>query len=84
MKPTIGTGSAGTEGEGPQGLWGLLISIAFAYIFVSIFLPESAGRWLWIPLVVIEAVAAIWYILSHRRYQKESEQLRKDLHQINR
>ncbi len=83
MKPTIGTGSSGTEGEGPQGLLGLLISIAFAYIFVFIFLPESARAW-FLPLgIAVLAGAAVLYLLADRRSRKEADRLRKVLHQIN-
>lgn len=83
MKPTVGCGSSGTEGEGPQGLPGLLISVAFAFIFVFIFLPSSAFRWFTLSFIAVEVGAAVLYGLAHRRYRNESDRLRKVLHQIN-
>ncbi len=83
MKPTIGTDSSGTEGEGPQGLLGLLIVLAFVYIFVFIFLPESAHRW-FLPLgIAILIGAAVLYVVADRRSRNEADRLRKVLHQIN-
>lgn len=83
MKPTCGCGSSGTEGEGPQGLPGLLISIAFAYIFVFIFLPESAGDWFLPCFIAVEIGAAILYLVADRRSRAEADRLRRELHQIN-
>lgn len=83
MKPTVGCGSSGTEGEGPQGLVGLLISVAFAYIFVFIFLPESARNW-FVPLfIVVEVGVAVLYLVSDRRSRTDADRLRRALHQIN-
>ncbi len=83
MKPTVGTGSSGTEGEGPQGLIGLLICVAFAYIFVFVFLPESAHGW-FVPLfIAVEIVAAVLYLVAERRSRAEANRMLRDLHQIN-
>ena len=83
MKPTRGCGSSGTEGEGPQGLPGLLISVAFAYIFVFIFLPESAHNWFLPVFIAVEVVAAVFYLVSERHSRTDADRLRRELHQIN-
>lgn len=83
MKPTCGCGSSGTEGDGPQGLPGLLISLAFACIFVFIFLPESARNWFLPSVVGVEIGAAVLYLVFDRRSRAEANRLRRALHQIN-
>ena len=83
MKPTVGTGSSGTEGEGPQGLLGLLISVAFAYIFLFMFLPQSAYGWFVPLLIALEIGTAILYIVADRRSRAEADRMLRDLHQIN-
>jgi len=84
VKPTVGTGSSGTEGEGPQGLLGLLISVAFAYIFVFvIFLPTSAYGW-FVPLfIAVEIGTAVLYLVADRRSRAQADRMMRDLHQIN-
>jgi len=83
VKPTRGCGSSGTEGEGPQGLPGLLISVAFAFIFVSIFLPESAQNWFLPLFIAVEIGAAVLYLVSDRRSRTDADRLRRELHQIS-
>jgi hypothetical protein len=83
VKPTVGTGSGGTEGAGPQGLMGLIISIAFAYIFVFTFLPKSVQNWFLPSFIAVEIGAAVLYIVAARHSRKEADRLRKELHQIN-
>ncbi|HYK90375.1 MAG TPA: hypothetical protein VE398_16490 [Acidobacteriota bacterium] len=83
MKPTRGCSSGGTEGEGPQGLLGFLISIAFAFFFVSIFLPESAQRWFLLLFIAVEIGAAVFYLVGERRSRTDADELRRKLHQIN-
>jgi hypothetical protein len=83
VKPTRGCGSSGTEGEGPQGLPGLLISVAFAYIFVFIFLPESTQGWFLPLFIVVEIGAAVLYLVAERRSRTDADRLRRELHKIN-
>ncbi len=83
MKPTVGCGSSGSEGEGPQGLPGLLISIAFLFLFIFVFLPDSAHTWFLTLFVLVEVCAAVLYILADRRNRREADRLRRQLHQIN-
>ena len=83
MKPTSGFGSSGTEGEGTQELPGLLISIAFACIFVYVFLPNSAQGWFFPVFIAIEICAAVLYLVGDRRSRAEADRSRRVLHQIN-
>jgi uncharacterized membrane protein len=82
VKPTRGCGSSGTEGEGPQGLLGLLISIAFVFGFVSIFLP-MVGDWFFPSFIAVEFVATVLYLLAARRSRNDSARMWRELHQIN-
>ena len=84
MKPTRGCGSSGTEGEGPQGAVGLLISIAFVFLFVSIFLPEGARNWFWTLFIAVEIGAAVFYLVAARRSRSDAERLRTELHRTTR
>jgi hypothetical protein len=83
VKPTRGCSSSGTEGEGPQGLPGLLISIAFAFFFVSIFLPESAQNWFLPLFIAVEVGTAVLYLVSDRRSRADADRLRRELHKTN-
>lgn len=80
MKPTRGCSSGGTEGEGPQGLPGLLISIAFAFFFVSIFLPERTINWFLLCFVAVEIGAAVLYLVGDHRSRADADRLRRELH----
>ena len=82
MKPTLGCGSSGTEGEGPQGLPGLMISIAFAFGFVSVFLPPACN-WFFPSFIAVEFGAAVLYLLASRRSRNDVDRMRRELHQIN-
>ncbi len=83
MKPTRGCSSGGTEGEGPQGLPGLLISIAFAFLFVSIFLPGWTINSFLLCFVAVEAGAAVLYLVGDHRSRADPDRLRRELHQTN-
>jgi hypothetical protein len=83
VKPTCGCGSSGTDGEGPQGLMGLLISVAFVYMFVFIFLPESAQEWFLPSFIAAEIGAAVLYLVADRRSRTDADRLRRELHKIN-
>jgi hypothetical protein len=82
MKPSLGCGSGGTKGEGPQGLLGLLISIFFAFGVVSVLLP-TARNWIFPSFIVAEFSAAVLYLLASRRSRNDADRMRRELHQIN-
>ncbi len=79
MKPTRGCSSGGTEGEGPQGLPGLLICIAFAFFFVSIFLPERTINWFLFCFIAVEIGAAVLYLVGEHRSRADPDRLRREL-----
>jgi len=78
-----GINTSSIAGDGLEGLPGLLIAIAFVFIFICIFLPRNASNWLVVFFMLVEIGAAISYILIDRRNRKESERLIQQLHQIN-
>ncbi len=78
-----GINTTKVAGSGLEGLPGLLIAIAFVLIFAGIFVPRESGNRFLLVFLSIEAAAAILYILSKRRNARESEQLKKEMHQIN-
>jgi phosphatidylglycerophosphate synthase len=61
----------------------LLVTIAFVFIFLCVFLPPNASNWFLVLFLAVEIGASILYVLMDRRNLKESERLRKELHQIN-
>lgn len=83
MKLHCGFNTSGSTGEGLEGLPGLLVTIAFVSIFLCIFLPPNASNWFLVLFLAVEIGASILYVLIDRRNLKESERLRKELHQIN-
>ncbi len=84
MKLHRGINTSSIAGEGLEGLPGLLITIAFVFMFVYIFLPRKTSDWLLVLFLAVETGAAILYILADRHNRKESERLKKELHKINR
>lgn len=83
MKLHCGFNSSGNAGEGFEGLPGLLVTIAFVFILLSVFLPRNASNWFLVLFLAVEIGAAILYVRIDRRNRNESERLRKELHQIN-
>jgi len=83
VKLHCGFNTSGSTGEGLEGLPGLLVTIAFVSIFLCIFLPPNASNWFLVLFLAVEIGASILYVLIDRRNLKESERLRKELHQIN-
>jgi len=83
MKLHRGINTSSIAGEGLEGLPGLLITIAFVFMFVYIFLPRKTSDWLLVLFLAVEIGAAILYILADRRNRKESDRLKRELHKIN-
>jgi hypothetical protein len=80
--PHRGINSASIAGEGFEGLPGLVIAVAFVFIFLSIFLPRH-NDWFLVLFVGVEIGAAALYIQAGRRDRKASEASNRALHQIN-
>ncbi len=78
-----GINMSSVAGSGLNGLPGLLITIAFVFIFAGIFLPRKASDWLVVLFFAVEIGAAVVYVLIERRNRKESERLNRELHTIN-
>jgi len=70
-------------GEGLEGLPGVLIMIAFVFIFAGMFVPRDSGGLFLAIFLAVEAVAGILQVMTDRLNRKESERLRKVLHRIN-
>jgi len=83
MKLHRGINTSSIAGEGLEGLPGLLITIAFVFTFVYIFLPRKTSDWLLVLFLAVEIGAAILYVLADRHNRKESERLKRELHKIN-
>ena len=77
-----GINTASVAGEGLADLPGLLVMILFVFMFISIFVPRD-NQWFLVVFLVVEAGAATLYLLGQRRDRRDSEQLRKALHEIN-
>jgi hypothetical protein len=77
-----GINSASIAGEGFEGLPGLVIAVAFVFMFLSIFLPRH-NDWFLVLFVGVEVGAAALYVLAGRRDRKASEASNRALHQIN-
>jgi len=76
-----GINSTSIAGEGLEGLPGLLMVIAFVFIFLGLFMPRN--NWFGGLFFIVEIGAAALYILLGRRNRKDSVGLQKTLHQIN-
>ena len=83
MKLHRGINSASIAGEGFEGLPGLLMMIAFVFIFLGIFMPRRNTEWFGALFFIVEIGAAALYILLGRRDRNDSEQFQRTFHQIN-
>ena len=70
-------------GEGLEGLPGLLIVIAFVFIFVGIFIPPHATDWLVVIFFLVEGLAAVVFLVCQRRERRATNQLAHELHRLN-
>jgi hypothetical protein len=83
MKLHRGINMTSVAGDGLVGLPGLLMTIAFVFIFAGIFVPPESGNWLLLVFLIVEAGSAFLYILNNRRSNKEFELLKKEMHKMN-
>jgi uncharacterized membrane protein len=77
-----GINSSNVTGEGLEGLPGLLMAIAFVFIFLGIFMPRN-NDWLGVLFFGAEISAATIYLVAGRRNRKDSEDVARVMHQIN-
>ena len=77
-----GINSTSIAGEGLQGIPGLVIAVAFVFMFLSLFLPRNSD-WPLVMFITAEIGVTVLYILSVRRNRENSERLKRELHQIN-
>jgi uncharacterized membrane protein len=82
MRPHRGINTSSIAGEGFEGLPGLIMAIAFVFLFFGIFLPRNS-EWPLAVFIVGEVVAAALYIRAQRRDREDSERSWKALHEIN-
>ncbi len=78
-----GINTTSIAGEGLNGLPGLMITIAFLFIFACIFLPRKASDWYLVLFFAVEIGAAIIYVVIQRRNRRASERLNRELHRLN-
>jgi hypothetical protein len=77
-----GINSASLASEGLGNLPGLLITVAFIFIFFGIFLPRN-NQWFLVLFIATEIGVAVVYVLLNRRSRRESERTKQALHEIN-
>ena len=82
MNPHRGINTASIASEGFEGLPGLIMAIAFVFLFISIFLPRDAD-WMLGVFIAVEVGAAVLYIRAARRDKEAAEQTYIALHEIN-
>ena len=78
-----GINMTSVAGDGLKDIPGLLIAIAFVFIFAGIFVPREWSNWFMALFLAVEAGAAILYVLLDRRERKESERLIREMHRMN-
>lgn len=78
-----GINTTSIAGDGLAGLPGLLITIAFVFMFAGMFVPSRSSDWLLVLFVIVEIGAACLYVVIQRHNRKDSVQLMRDLHRIN-
>jgi hypothetical protein len=83
MKLHPGINTTSIAGDGLQGLPGLLMTIAFVFIFAGIFVSRESSYWFMAIFLAVETGAGILYILAERTSRKESEQVIRQMHRIN-
>lgn len=83
MKLHRGINTSSIAGEGLEGLPGLLIAIAFVFIFMGIFIPRNATTWLLVIFFLVEGIATAAYLASERRARREARELQQQFHRLN-
>jgi hypothetical protein len=60
-----------------------LICVAFAFGFVSIFLPETFRVWLFPSFIAVQMGVTVLYLVAARRSRVDAARIRRELHHIN-
>ena len=82
MKIHRGINITSVAGEGLNGITGVLITVAFVFLFAGIFVPKTT--WWFVPVfLAVETAATVLYVCCTRRSRRESDQLSRELHKIN-
>ncbi len=82
MKAHRGINMISVAGEGLNGVPGLLITVAYLFLFAGIFVPRNAG-WFVPVFLAVEAGAVILYVMLQRRDREEVEEFKQEMHRIN-
>jgi hypothetical protein len=80
--PHLGINSANMASEGLEGLPGLIMAIAFVFLFLSLFMPRNAD-WMLGVFIVVEVGAAALYVRSNRRNREAAEKAWQAFHELN-
>jgi len=83
MKPHRGINTTSIAGDGLEDLPGVLIVIAFVFIFMGIFIPAHASDWLVVIFFLVEGVAAVVFIVSQRHERRATQLLQQQFHRLN-
>ena len=78
-----GINTTSIAGQGLEDLPGLIIAIAFVFIFAGIFMPRNASNWILVLFIVVEGVASAAYIVSQKRERKATQETQQMLHRLN-
>lgn len=83
MKMHRGINTSSIAGHGLEDLPGVLIVIAFVFIFMGIFIPSNASGWLVVIFFLVEGIVALVFIVSQWRERKATSQLKEVFHRLN-
>ena len=83
MKLHRGINTTSIAGQGLDDLPGLLIAIAFVFIFLGIFLPRKASNWILVLFFLVEGVACTAYIIAQKRERKAALLTQQEFHRLN-
>ena len=76
-----GINTTSIASEGFDGLPGLLMMIFFVFAFISLFVPRD-NQWFLVLFLVVEAGAAVLFLLASHRSRKDSARLQRALHEM--
>ena len=83
MKLHRGINTTSIAGQGLEDLPGLIVAIAFVFIFMGIFLPRNASNWILVLFFLVEGIACAAYVISQKRERKAAQKVQQDFHRLN-